>query len=332
MAEGGAGAGGAPPERPIREIETKSTRLPVFYGVTGHKDDITPRAFVSRIEAYCRSTNKAVNAECHEMCMLLRGSKTISWWESLEEAGFDVRNWQLLKEEFLKDFDYRIQKESAFQLLNLRQKVGESIVEYFARVSHAVADMSRGLLEVEEDEEEKATLKKAMKHVQKNLFISGMRESLKTAVLRTPPASLEDAKEAGRKAEFIEGQKGSQTSVSISAIETNRELSEMLESIMSLDTPEEEDQEDQLQEQEIAVINNWRRSRGRRPLSNRFNTRRRTGGPAGPFSGKCHNCDKVGHMARYCKAPRNPRAVRSMDDEPTQQGYTQGNMSSIKNW
>lgn len=318
--EGNAAPGGAP----VREIETKSTRLPLFYGVTGHKDDVEPRVLIDRIEAYCRATGKPPNTECHELCMLLRG-QPVKWFQSLKDSGTDVADWTTLKAEFLKDYDYRIQNESAFQLLNLRQKTGERIVDYFARVSYAITDMSRGLLETEQDEDTKAIMKRAMYHVQKNLFISGMRESLKTAVLRAPPATLEDAKEAARKAEFIEGTPNLRTSLPIAAIETNGELTAMLESIMSLE-PADTDEEE-LQEQEIAVINNWRKARGRKPFNR--NVFRRRNGPSGPFQGKCHNCDKTGHMARYCKAPRSNRSVRSVDEEDQ---YDQNKMSSIKNW
>jgi hypothetical protein len=66
-AEGGNDGG-----RTVREIETKTTRLPLFYGNTlGHKNEVSPKDLVNRIEAYCRATNKPANTECQELYLTL---------------------------------------------------------------------------------------------------------------------------------------------------------------------------------------------------------------------------------------------------------------------
>ena len=151
-----------------REVETKTTRMPFFYGVTGSKDDIAPRALVERIEHYCRTTNKAANAECHELYLTLRG-QPLEWWGSYRDSGADINNWEEVKTEFLKDYDYRMTGESSYKLISLKMKIGESVVDFFSRVSKATMDMKRGIAD-EPTADTKAASERMLRHVQKNLF------------------------------------------------------------------------------------------------------------------------------------------------------------------
>lgn len=159
-----------PNEERNREREVKTTRLPLYYGT--NKEDVTPRDLVERIEAYCRATRNTANAECLEIYLILRGN-VISWWNSLKISGKDIASWATVKSEFLKDYDYRITGESAFQLVTVKQKLGESVTDYYARAALAIEDSARGLPETGSDAE-LARQKTTVTHFQRHIFISGL--------------------------------------------------------------------------------------------------------------------------------------------------------------
>ena len=318
--------------RTVREIETKTTRLPLFYGNTlGHKNEVLPKDLVNRIEAYCRATNKPANTECQELYLTLRG-EAISWWDSMEYSGTDKTNWQQLKKEFMRDYDYRISDASSYRLTALKQKSGETVVSFFARVSNAVKDMYNGMSPETAGPASEAR-ERTILHTHKNLFISGLRENLRAAVLNHPIPTLQDAKEEARKAECLQG--GEKPKPTMSMWE---EVTAALDTV--LDPAELGEEDDDFHEEEVAAINHWRNKHRRRPV--RWTPRRRfpNSQNTGPFTGKCYNCDKTGHRSRECKEPRRNPSVKSVDDRPTAETGTTGNggnnptygMSSIKNW
>jgi len=75
------------------------------------------------------------------MYLILRGN-TISWWNSLKISGKDIASWATVKSEFLKDYDYRISGESGSRLITVKQKMGESVTDYYARSTLAIEDCS----------------------------------------------------------------------------------------------------------------------------------------------------------------------------------------------
>jgi len=311
---------GASGGRIIREIETKTSRMPLFYGRTaGQKSDITPRAFVERIEAYCKLANKGENAECHVLYDTLRG-EAITWWEGLKDAQVDKTIWAEVRREFLIDYDYRIAGESEYKLKTLKQKVGENAVTFFSRVSAAMEDIDRGI-PPHETALGRQVQESYRLQVHKNLFISGLREDIRTNVLNHPIPDLRTAKEEARRAEFLLA-----NTKPIVSSQTFDELASAMDTVMSID-PQENDEEE-LHEEEIAAINNWRIRRGRKPM--RWNNRRRTGGYGAsnnntPFQGKCHNCDRTGHMARQCREPKRNQGIKAMEDTNDQQGRKESN-------
>jgi hypothetical protein len=233
----------------------------------------------------------------------------LDWWNGLE--GVNKAVWAEVKAEFLKDYEYRIDGESQFRMLTLKQKAGETVVDFFSRVSLAMQDVKKGV-PASTDDQVKAGHAQAMLHVLKNLFISGLREDLRKEVLRHTITTLTQAKEQARKAEFLHAT-GQLENRGISSLAIE-EMVCSIEQVVQLD--DKELNEDELCDEEIAVINHVRHRRGKKLL--RFPRRRiaatGAGTPRGPFNGKCFNCDKVGHLARNCLQPRREQ-VRSVDEE-----------------
>ncbi len=253
-AEGGNDGG-----RTVREIETKTTRLPLFYGNTlGHKNEVSPKDLVNRIEAYCRATNKPANTECQELYLTL-SVEAIWWWDSMKYLDTDKTNWQQLKKEFLRDYDYHISDASSYRLATLRQKSGEPVVSFFARVSQAVEDMYNGMSPETEGPSREAR-KRTILHTHKNLFISGLRENLRAAVLNHPIPNLQDAKEEARKAECLQG--GERPKPTMSMWE---EVAAALDTV--LDPADRGEEDEDFQEEEVTAINHWRNKHRRRPVS-----------------------------------------------------------------
>jgi len=317
----------------VREVETKTTRLPLFFGNTpGHTNEVSPKALVQRIEAYCRSTNKPENTECKELYLTLRGD-ALAWYDSLRHTSVNKDNWVQLKKEFLTDYDYRVAESSSYRLTTLRQKIGESVVTFFARVSQAANDMYDGMPE-ETNEDKKAAREEVILHTCKNMFVSGLRENLRAAVLNNPIPTLKEAKEQAKKAECLQGVERPKPTMSMW-----EEVSAVMDTIIEIGDRGEEDED--FHEEEVMAINSWRARNRRRPV--RWTPRRRyPNAGQGTFQGKCHNCDKVGHIARNCREPKKSQGIKSMDEKnsstdnhqsPPAPGATSGfGMSSIKNW
>jgi hypothetical protein len=191
--------------------------------------------------------------------------------------------------------------------------------------------MYNGMTE-ESTQDGKEARQRTILHTHKNIFVSGLRENLRAAVLNHAIPTLKDAKEEARKAECLQGAERAKPTSGMW-----EEVSAIMDTVLEVDDRGDED--DDFHEEEVAAINNWRARHRRRPV--KWTPRRRFGGNNGPFQGKCHNCDKVGHIARNCREPKRSQPIRSVDDRngQTDQATTAGQappvhygMSSLKNF
>jgi len=147
-------------------------------------------------------------------------------------------------------------------------------------------------------------------HFHRYMFISGLREDLRSEVLRHDVRTLDEAREQARRAEFLRNQNQLKPAA-ISAIFVD-ELSALLDQVMSLDA--RDDNEEELRDEEIAAINAYRGKRGRKPY--RGGQRRRVAAQSNSNSAiKCFNCDKLGHIAQNCRAPKRENQIRAIQEE-----------------
>jgi hypothetical protein len=145
--------------------------------------------------------------------------------------------------------------------------------------------------------------------MQKYLFIGGLRENIRTEVLKIAPATLTDALKEASKTELI--------------------LKKQPSKIFSLDDNAEADQgETDLEEDEIMAINQRRFRLGKKPLN------RRRPGNYGNNSNeiKCYNCNKMGHISKNCTAPRRKpiRAIQEENNEDNNQTQPDNNINAIR--
>ena len=266
---------------------TRSLKLPTFSGGV-EKDDLNPQDFVERIEAYCKATKRDANDECTEMHLALRGNAMI-WWRTLKRRGINTNIWNEVKAEFLQTYAPTITGQTAHAIGQLEQKSGETVNDYFGRLDQIVEEMMASLTLSGSHQEGKELTRN---HIQKYLFIGGLRESLRMDVLKTTTTSLAEALKEASKSELIHKKQGK-----IFAIEDETD-----------DPPEDLDEDD------IAAINQKRMKMGKRPFKRRpFNRSSNTA----PDEIKCYNCNKTGHMARNCNAPK-ARRIRAIDEENDQ--------------
>ncbi len=258
-------------------------KLPTFSGGSD-KDDLPPRDFVERIEAYCKALKKDTNDECTEMQLALRGNATI-WWRSLARRGISNGVWADVRQEFLATYQPSVTGKTAHAIGQLEQKGTETINDYFNRLDQVIDEMMASA--TQPTTSTKTIYDNVRNHIQKYLFIGGLRENLRIEVQKTEPTSLAEALKAAGKTELI----------------LKRETSKVFSVEDNPLTPTNND-EDDLDDEEIAALNAWRAKRGKKPMQRRN---------ANLQDVKCYNCNKMGHISRNCRAPR--KAVRSMDEQ-----------------
>jgi hypothetical protein len=274
---------------------TRNLKLPTFSGGL-EKDDLSPLDFVERIEAYCKATKRDANDECNEMHLALRGNATI-WWRTLRRRGIDTGKWPEVKKEFLQTYAPTITGQTAHAIGQLEQKSSETVNDYFGRLDQIIEEMMSAVTLANKDQAGGETVRN---HMQKYLFIGGLKEPIRTDVLKETTTTLAQALKEASKSELIHKKQGK---------------------IFSLDDDMEENQDLDLDEDEIAAINHRRMRMGKRPFRKR-----------NPTDIKCYNCNKRGHISKNCTAPRqrNIRAIDENREQPEENVTTSGPILAIQ--
>jgi hypothetical protein len=263
---------------------SRTLKLPTFSGGT-EKDDLSPLDFVERIEAYCKATKRDANDECNEMHLALRGNATI-WWRTLKRKGIDISKWKEVKKEFLETYAPTITGRTAHAIGQLEQKSNESVNDFFGRLDQIIDEMMTSY--PDGTTKSAKAFEEARNHIQKYLFVGGLRETLRTDVLKVAPSNLIDAFKEACKSEVIHKRQNS--------------------SVFAIEDIQDNEAPDDLDEEEIAAINQRRFKMGKRPLTRRrFNA----------AEVKCYNCNKMGHISKNCTAPRK-KPIRAISDDKTE--------------
>jgi len=240
--------------------------------------------------------------------------------------GVDVRNWNDLKGVFLRDYEFKIAGNMPYKLDSLQQKRGENVIDFFARVNLTIDDFCKDCQNAGNQ-----IAIDVRKFFQKGLFVSRLRNDIKTETLKQDPiGELMESRQYAQKMEFIANTKGRQ--------ELTAPLAAVDDLERQVDASEAKENEgDALQEEEVAQLNRLRAPNGRRPVGrggSRTMGRRGGFGDRAKFAGTCYDCGTAGHKSSQCRLPKNNN-VRAIDDRDTEQEDSP-NMASLKpiplNW
>jgi hypothetical protein len=299
--------------------EAKHMKIPLFYGRTEGKEEISAEDLIDRIEALVKATGKGEDVAIQELYLALR-EDAVKWYKSLPMTGVDVTKWPEVKKQFLADYQFKIAGSVAYKLEVLRQKSNERVIDFFARVNE---DFEHIMEEV--SCKTSASSIETRTQIQKAIFIAGLRDELKSKILPDASArkTLMSVRKAAQTLEYVDLAKKKTANPVLAMKEMENEI-DMIGN--------EEEADDECAEEEIAMINRYRAKIGKRPM------RRRGGGRGGGtirFTGKCFNCNLPGHRSLDCRQPKR-NGVRSVDEE---EEYRRENreenlsvISPLKNW
>lgn len=122
-------------------------------------------------------------------------------------------------------------------------------------------------------------------HMQKHLFIGGLRENLRAEVLKISTATLIETLMQASKAKLIH----------------NKQMHKIF-AVEDLVQQHETQNDKELDTDEIMAINCWRAKCGKWPITKT------------PTGIKCYKCNKMGHMSRDCRAPRRRQFQEHKDN------------------
>ncbi|MBM3917837.1 MAG: hypothetical protein FJ349_09570 [Sphingomonadales bacterium] len=276
--------------------EKKQLKIPLFYGLGQGKDEVKAKDLVHRIEALQVATGKDDNVNCSELYLALRGN-AVEWYNSLVTLGVDNKNWTALKASFLKNYDFKLAGNVVYRLNTLSQRQGETVTDFFSRATGTFRDFESGLAA-------DATGPQVKAFYNKGLYISGLREELKAKVLEREPPNISEVQDYALKMEYIQNSKGK--AMANPPVLSVEEMDNDIDAVVGTGESEEIDE---YHEEEIAMVNRYRKRIGRKPFQRP--------GTKTAFTGQCHNCGIKGHKAANCRKPKQGiRSIDTNDDAP----------------
>jgi hypothetical protein len=280
----------------------KSTDLPLFFG-RKDKETITPNVLVDRLQRAAGIAGWNTDArKCTEFYMILR-DKALGWWDSLEDTGVNIENWEQVKTEFLRAYAPKFTaRTTCTNFQELVQKSGETVQDYYLRVVEAFKRMCEAkpatINDVRADRgaatvEQAAAMKKegivdTERFFKHQLFIAGLREDLRMKIMEAGKDNLKETLDLARELEVIMNDRN-RKSGGVAPIGENEE--------------ENAEENSDMTEEEISAINAIRERQGRPPIrfGRRDQNNRKGRNDKKKDARSCRYCHLTGHMQQKCR-------------------------------
>lgn len=300
----------------------RSTDLPTYHGIAG-KDTINARDLIKRFEAAAEIAKwEAADKKCNEFFMILRDD-ALTWWASMKDYNVDTKNWNDVKAHFLKKFDPKsTAKTSCANLMELSQRPGESATKFhfrlfkiYERLCEArpatiydvvtVPAVAAAATVAEQQAIKKEGIEAMEMFIKHQLFIAGLREPLRSEVMKEGKATLGEAIDFADELESIYRKNE----------KTINALAECNDNVDAIDGGDAINIDD-LADDELEAINMIRQRNGKKPFmkrrngnnGNNSNFRGKSNNSNGNGNIKCRYCKKPNHMQRECKSRLRDKA------------------------
>jgi hypothetical protein len=308
---------------------------------SGEDDTMTVKQFFTRFERAVESAGFPDEAmKCQTISTYLAGIAATAYENGITAGWFKKDDWNTIKTFFFEKYQGQVQHHDAIiSFETLKQKPTEAVNKFYFRVMDMTIQWST-LVEIEDDEYpdgyvagnaaplrasvDQMFKRKIIDSLGKSLFIAGLKDSLRGEVQRAEPKNANDACNIALKLEATEvTKKGSRI----------HELGEWSDESLSQIV-------DELTEEDINWINNYRGQKGRQPFK-RF--KKNNGGKKSNSSGnneskRCRHCKKFGHMQKVCKtrlakgAPmvdENGKPYKSINDVKPEDDEEEGDIQGL---
>lgn len=295
----------------------KSTDLPLFYG-RKDKDVITAHQLMERMNRAAVIAGWDNQRKCSEFYLILR-DKAIHWWNSLENEevpNITIDNWDELQAAFLRAYAPKYTAKSTCNIfVDLQQKTGESVQDYYLRVDDGFRRMCEtkpftietqvvaALLPQDAIVAAGLTVEQALvykiegvrqqeKFLLHQLFIAGLREDIRTKMMEARHMNVRATIDAAREYESIlADRRNHKPNVNAIGDETEAEN-------------KDEDTE----------VNAIRGKDGKFRPNNRPSNGQAGDQKRRAFAGQCRYCKKTGHLQRFCY-DRKKKGAPCVDDK-----------------